>query len=211
MERRRLALAAAVVVAWSLPTGSMAHDPPARARGAPVPAPAGRLPVIREAPDFTLVDHEGRRLVRADGEGRVILISFVYLSCPSACPLITQRMALLHQQLRRAGVAPSRVLLLSVTVDPARDDVATLADYARRAGADGRGWRFLRDDAERLRPVLAAFDEWTRPLPGGEIDHPARLHLIDARGRVREIYSLGFFDAGQALLDINALLREGHP
>jgi protein SCO1/2 len=59
--------------------------------------------------------------------------------------------------------------------------------------------------------VLAAFDEWTRPRPGGEIDHPARLHLIDARGRVREIYSLGFFDAGQALLDINALLREGRP
>ena len=42
-------------------------------------------------------------------------------------------------------------------------------------------------------------------LPSGELDHPARLHLIDAAGRVREIYSLAFFDEEQAFLDIAAL------
>ena len=34
------------------------------------------------------------------------------------------------------------------------------------------------------------------------------LHLIDGRGRVREIYSLGFFDLAQAWADIQGLLRE---
>lgn len=56
--------------------------------------------------------------------------------------------------------------------------------------------------------MLAQWDEWTRPLPSGDLDHPARLHLIDARGRVPEIYSLEFFDEHQAELDIRALLRE---
>jgi len=39
------------------------------------------------------------------------------------------------------------------------------------------------------RASTSAYDEWTHVLPSGELDHPARLHLIDGAGRVREIYS----------------------
>lgn len=38
--------------------------------------------------------------------------------------------------------------------------------------------------------------------------HQARPYLIDRRGRVREIYSLAFFDEDQAFRDIGALLEE---
>jgi len=45
--------------------------------------------------------------------------------------------------------------------------------------------------------------------PGAhDIDHPARIYLIDPRGDIREIYSLSFFNERQAFLDIQALLRE---
>src|SRR5205807_310880 len=74
--------------------------------------------------------------------------------------------------------------------------------------ASPRGWRFLRSEPDRLGPVLTRYDEWTKRLPNGEIDHPARLYLIDRAGRIREIYSLGLFDERQAFLDIQALLRE---
>jgi protein SCO1/2 len=80
-----------------------------------------------------------------------------------------------------------------------------LARYASDLGADPRGWRFLRDSAEVLAPVLGAYHEWTKVLPGGEIDHPARVYLIDADGRIREIYSLAFFEPRQALIDIQSL------
>jgi cytochrome oxidase Cu insertion factor (SCO1/SenC/PrrC family) len=56
--------------------------------------------------------------------------------------------------------------------------------------------------------VLQAYEEWTQRLPDGEIDHPARLHLVDAQGRVREIYSLAFFDEQQAFFDILTLNQE---
>lgn len=42
--------------------------------------------------------------------------------------------------------------------------------------------------------------------PKGELDHPARVYLIDQRGNIREIYSLAFFNEKQALIDIKALL-----
>jgi hypothetical protein len=41
-----------------------------------------------------------------------------------------------------------------------------------------------------------------------DLDHPARLYLIDGRGQIREIYSLAFFDETQAFADIAALLQE---
>ncbi|MBI4591645.1 MAG: SCO family protein [Candidatus Rokubacteria bacterium] len=166
------------------------------------------MAIIRHAPDFALRDVKGQSVTLAEFRGRVVLLSFTYTSCPAACPLVTQRMALLQSRLREAGLLPSRVGLLSITVDPERDTSAPLARYAKGFGADSDGWRFLRESPERLRPVLAAYDEWTRSLPGGEIDHPARLYLIDPRGQIREIYSLSFFDERQALVDIQTLLRE---
>ena len=66
----------------------------------------------------------------------------------------------------------------------------------------------MREEGQKLQRVKAAYDEWTRPQPNGEIDHPARLYLIDRRGRIREIYSISFFDDRQAFLDVQALLRE---
>jgi len=32
----------------------------------------------------------------------------------------------------------------------------------------------LPDPPERMQPVLAAYDEWTKQFPDGEVDRPAR-------------------------------------
>jgi len=65
--------------------------------------------------------------------------------------------------------------------------------------------RHLEDLVSRHRPdhvgVIAKVG------PGGDLDHPARVYLIDADGQIREIYSLAFFDPGQALIDIRSLTR----
>lgn len=166
------------------------------------------MPVIREAPDFILLDAGNRPLQLSALRGRPVLVAFVYTGCAGACPLISARMARLQAKLAQARVDAA---LLSVTVDPGRDDAATLATFGKRFGA-GAAWRFLREEPARLAPVLAAYEEWTQRLPNGELDHPARLHLIDARGRVREIYSLAFFDEDQAFFDVATLHKEkGNP
>lgn len=97
---------------------------------------------------------------------------------------------------------------VSITVDPVRDSTAALDRYAKQFSVDPATWQFFHEEADKLLAVLAAYDEWTRTLPDGEIDHPARLYLIDSQRRIREIYSLSFFDERQAFLDIQILLRE---
>ena len=182
-----------------------AHDPPGPAATAPSLSSTPSLSVIKHAPDFALPDTSGRVVRLSALRGQVVVVSFVYTQCTTACPILTRRLALLQQRLARAGLQPRFV---SITVDPERDTAGALERYAAAMGADRRRWHFLRDEPALVAPVLAAWDEWTRRQGDGEIDHPARLYLIDARGDVREIYALAFFDERQAELDIRALLRE---
>ena len=164
--------------------------------------------VIKAAPDFTLLDSADRRFALSQLRGRVVLLSFIYTSCTTSCPLLTQRMGLLEDRLKDAGLWTSSVSFVSVTVDPERDTAATLADYARRFDAIDPNWRFSHEQPRRLRPVLAAYDEWTRRLPDGDIDHPARVYLIDRRGNIREVYALSFFDERQVFIDLQTLVAE---
>jgi protein SCO1 len=168
------------------------------------------LSVIARAPQFTLVDTEGRAVRLSDYRGQVVLLAFIFTTCPGVCPLISTQMSALQAALKADGLFPAKAKLISVTVDPKTDTASVLSRYARTFKADPAGWTFLREEPERLKPVLKAYDEWTRvlPQPKGWLDHPARVYLVDQKGNIREIYSLAFFNEKQALIDMRVLLAE---
>jgi len=166
------------------------------------------LSVIARAPDFTLRDPTGKSIRLSDYQGRVVLLAFVFTTCPGVCPLISKQMAALQNGLKQERLFGAKASLLSVTVDPETDTAPVLAEYAKSYGADPAGWRFLRESPEKTKPVLKAYDEWTKLLPKGELDHPARVYLIDQKGNIREIYSLAFFNDRQALIDMRKLVLE---
>ena len=184
--------------------------PPLSTAGAP-PEPVvsanPTLSVIARAPNFALRDTQGRTVRLSDYRGRVVLMAFVFTSCPGVCPLISRQMSALQAGLKEAGLFGKQANLLSVTVDPETDTAKVLAEYAQKFDADPAGWRFLRETPAKIKPVLKAYDEWTRLLPKGEIDHPARVYLIDQKANIREIYSLAFFNEKQALIDMRTLLE----
>ena len=190
-----------LVVAWSGLCGAdEAVVPPQELSTHP------SLAVIAPAPPFALPDIEGHPVRLESYRGQVLLLAFVFTSCKTVCPMISRQMAQLQAGLRQDGVFGKRASMLSVTIDPETDSIDALKQYAANLGADAAGWRFLREERAALKAVLKAYDEWSRLLPEGEMDHPARVYLIDREGRIREIYSLAFFDHRQVLLDIRALL-----
>ena len=201
-------LASAVV---SLLLGAAPPLYAAEALPEPVVSANPTLSVIARAPEFVLRDPKGNPVRLADYRGRVVLLAFVFTTCPGVCPLITRQMSALQAGLKEAGVFGRQANLLSVTVDPETDTSKVLAEYAQKFGADPAGWRFLRETPAKTRPVLKAYDEWTKKLSKGELDHPARVYLIDRNGNIREIYNLAFFNEKQALIDMRVLLAEPAP
>ena len=166
------------------------------------------LAVIGKAPQFTLFDTSGKPTRLADYRGRVVLVAFVFTTCPGVCPLISKQMSVLQTELKKEKLFGRKAGMLSITVDPETDTPDVLAEYATTYDADASGWKFLYDTPEKMKPIYRAYDEWTKKTEKGQLDHPARVYLVDAKGNIREIYSLAFFSEKQALLDIKALLRE---
>jgi protein SCO1 len=200
---RRGTCVAGLACAWAASFGAAAT----------VPEPISSNPslsVIARAPQFTLLDTQGRAVRLSDYRGQVVLLAFIFTTCPGVCPLISTQMSALQAALKADGLFPAKAKLISVTVDPKTDTSQVLSRYARTFKADLAGWTFLREEPERLKPVLKAYDEWTRvlPKPKGWLDHPARVYLVDQKGNIREIYSLAFFNEKQALIDMRVLLAE---
>ena len=103
-------------------------------------APAGF--VERDAPDVTVVDQHGvaRRFASELAGDRVVVMSFMFTTCRTLCPVTNSLLAGLEDRLATEAVPGVRIV--SVTIDPVRDDVAALAASAE-AFAAGPDWFFV--------------------------------------------------------------------
>ncbi len=103
--------------------------------------------------DVVLKTHEGEdvRLYSDLLEDRVVVISAFFTTCVGVCPVTAANLQKIQRWLGpRLG---EEVLMLSMTVDPETDDLATLADYADQVQAKP-GWYFLTGERENLELAL---------------------------------------------------------
>lgn len=80
----------------------------------------------RTAFDFTLPASTGQPARLSDYRGRVVLLFFGYTACPDVCPTT---LADIKGALAQVGEGAQEVTVLFITVDPARDTPAHLAEY----------------------------------------------------------------------------------
>lgn len=133
-------------------------------------------------PDVELTDQTGRPVRLSNFLGRVVALDFIYTRCPlpDVCPRLSANFARLQ---RRFG---SRVVLLSVTIDPQFDTPEVLARYATLWKADAANWHFLTGDAERIRN-LASFLGMLYFPEDGSITHTSETAVIGKAGRLAGI------------------------
>ena len=154
----------------------------------------------RVIPDVTLVDQTGATFRLSALRGRPVLVAFFYTNCPAICGLLAGQFQLMLDALfERSG--GREVRLLSISFDTARDNVAALADYAERLGADGRTWRVARvGDPTELEALLNAFGVVVLPDGAGGFVHNAAIYRVDADGRLARVYDP--VAADQAIADL---------
>lgn len=150
------------------------------------------LPVYFEMPAFHLVDQDGNAVADGDLRGAILVVDFIFTSCPDVCPLLTQRMADLQQRLPRAerGVP---IRLVSISVDPERDTPEALRAFAAQYGAQTDQWRFLTGEPGHVAEVIAGFKVAAQKMADeGEdyhVVHSEKFLLVDVDGSVRGLFT----------------------
>jgi protein SCO1/2 len=129
-----------------------------------------------------LTGQDGRQQMLSARRGRPQLVTMFYTSCQMVCPLIIDSMRLTRNALDPA--VRSRIDLLAVSFDPAKDDVAALRSYADRRKLDPRIWTLARAEPAQVRQLSGLLGLQYRQLPDGEFNHSSELVLLDADGRI---------------------------
>ena len=149
--------------ALSPPASSKSGSSPAggssqgQQRGGSQILPKGRsssVGLVGYFPNVTLLTQDNKSVRFYDDmlKGRVVVISFMFTTCVSLCPLTTAHLASVQQYLGdRLG---RDVFIISISVDPANDTPAALKKYARSYNAR-RGWYFLTGEKENIKIVRA--------------------------------------------------------
>jgi protein SCO1/2 len=114
-------------------------------------SPALAEPQRVRVPNLPLVDQYDREVSLREEPGTVVL-SFMFTTCRTLCPVTNAILAALDDRLEAEDKAG--VTILSITLDPATDRPEVLLETAETFGASPR-WRFL--TGEGATGTAAAF------------------------------------------------------
>jgi protein SCO1/2 len=142
------------------------------------------LPVLYDAPSFSLVDQDGQPFSSERLKGQVWVGALIFTNCPGVCPMMTQKMVKLQET-----VPSPDVKLVTFTVDPERDTPEVLKQYARQRGADASRWHLLTGDKAGIFDTARGLKLTAEPATADTpILHAEYFLLVDRQGRVRGAY-----------------------
>ncbi len=172
--------------------------------------------VNRPAPEFELRDAEGRTVRLADfRRKKVVVLWFIYASCPDVCPLQSDRLAEVQKQVNKVNVGAMRDLVqfIAISTDPARDDPDILRAYGPAHGLDRHNWVFLTSGADKPEATRELADRYGLKFTRTEKDmfmHGTVTHIIDYEGNLRARFHGLKWDQINMLVYINALTNDLH-
>ncbi len=137
--------------------------------------------------DVKLVDQNSNSVSLAALKGKPMLVDFIYTSCPGPCLMETAKFA--SVALRLGDKLGSKVVLVSITVDPEHDGPKQLHEYAEQQGADAKGWYFLTGSPADVDRALAGFKIIREKEPDGSVGHIVSMVLVDGDGAEVHQYS----------------------
>lgn len=166
-------------------------------------AHAEKLPVLYSAPAFDLIDHNGAGFGSGKLKGKIWVADFLFTSCSDECPLMTNAMKTVQQQLK----TEKNVEFVSLTSDPQTDTSKVLKKYVKKMKVDDYNWHFLTGDKKSL--VSIAREGFKLPADDKGPSHSQKFVLIDVLGNVRGYYdSTSKQDLAKLVSDIHGLTKE---
>ncbi len=156
---------------------------------------------------FSFTDQDGQTVDHSTIEGKVYVTDFFFTSCPTICPKMKQQMLRIYEKYQD----DPNVVLLSHSIDPKRDSVARLKNYADKLGIQSTTWHLVTGDRDEIYDMakhymIAAQED---PLAPGGYAHSGAFLLVDRNKQVRGIYDGTNPDEVSDLMeDLEFLLHE---
>lgn len=155
-------------------------------------------PVLATVPAFTMTDQLGQTFGTKQLTGKVWVADFIFTSCQTACPLLTEKMRTIAERGRHLG---PDFHLVSFSVDPERDTPERLAAYGKEHGADPHKWSFLTGPLDMVQHAVVdgfkiGIDRKKTDDDFWDIVHGEHFVLVDRNLGIR-----GYFDADPDGLD----------
>jgi cytochrome oxidase Cu insertion factor (SCO1/SenC/PrrC family) len=178
--RRDLLIALGLAAALLLAIGSVAraHERPGDAPAAPA-TPNAHLSSAQQytVPAVRLVRDDGRvvSLPEELNDGRPVVLNFIFTTCSSFCPLMSQTFAEFDGKL---GADRARVHLMSISTDPEEDTPPRLREYAHKFHA-GPEWQHYTGTVEASLAAQRAFNAFR----GDKMSHTPLTLLRAAPGQ----------------------------
>ena len=157
-----------------------------------------------QAPVFELQDADGTPVSLSDFAHKVVVLHFIYVSCPDICPLHTDKIAEIQSSVNSSPMG-QMVQFISISTDPVNDTPKVMKDYAEWHELDPTNWVLLTrrpDQADNATRRLAR--EYGVELTISEGSdaqmHGAVTHVIDLGGGLAgKFHGMEFENANLAL------------
>lgn len=168
-------------------------------------------PLDEPAPDFTLRDADGAVVGLSGLRDKVVILHFIYTSCPDVCPLHAERIAVVQAMVNQTPMK-EQVQFVTITTDPANDTPEVLRNYGPAHGLDPANWTFLTtmpnqpEDATR-RLAESYGHKFSRTDDGYQV-HGVVTHVIDKGGQWRANFHGLKFEPVNLVVFVNGLVND---
>jgi cytochrome oxidase Cu insertion factor (SCO1/SenC/PrrC family) len=158
-------LTALALISGCGPGSSLPGSPPPSINTRPTPSNGTvfDLPIASAVTALQFTNQDGKSVTLDSLKGQTVVLSDFLTLCQEICPLTTANYLQIAAKVKAAAAA-SKVTLLEVTVDPARDTVARLKAYQGRLGAEPN-WQFWTASPADIARLWAALGVYYQNTP----------------------------------------------
>jgi protein SCO1/2 len=172
-----------------------------------LPFPADRLRSALPMPDFKLTNQDGLPVALADFKGRVTLVTAVFSTCTTACPMMLKKIREVLDGLTPAERAELSVVAFSLNPEVDTRELRTMITKAY--GFDAAQFHFVNGVPAEMNRLLDELGfSRQRNEQTGEINHANLFFLLDREGRIAYRLSLSQREQSWLLAATRALVGE---
>lgn len=163
---------------------------------------------------FQLINQDSSKVIFPDDfKGHITVMSFIYTNCPDICPLTTNNLRMIQEQLKKEDI--KGVQFVELSFDPDRDTPSILKKYADVRSIDEKNFQLLTGNKKVIDSLLKVMNIYAIPTDTIKYNdkgdftysfiHTDRITLLDGNSRIRKEYKGSIVDQKEIIDDIKSL------